>query len=39
MSAAHTIRRGHLCDLEIDVKGHSKSLETEPLDSSYTIYY
>jgi len=28
----HTIRRGHLRDLEIYVKGHSRSLETEPLD-------
>ena len=37
-SAAHTIRRGHLRDLEIYVKGHSRSLETEPLDRSYTTY-
>ena len=36
--AAHTIRRGHLRDLEIYVKGHSGSLETEPLDRSYTTY-
>jgi len=34
-----TIRRGHLRDLEIYVKGHSRSLETEPLDRSYTTYY
>ena len=26
-------------DLEILVKGHSRSLETEPLDRSYTTYY
>ena len=26
-------------DLEIYVKGHSRSLETEPLDRSYTTYY
>jgi len=38
-SAAHTIRRGYLCDLKIYVKGHSRSLETEPLDRSYTTYY
>jgi len=38
VSAAHTIRRGHLRDLEIYVKGHSKSLEMEPLDRSYTTY-
>jgi len=37
-SAAHTIRRGHLRDLEIYVKGHSRSLETETLDRSYTTY-
>ena len=35
-SAAHTIRRGHLRDLEIYVKNHSRSLEMEPLDRSYT---
>jgi len=34
-----TIRRGHLRDLEIYVKGHSRSLETEPMDRSYTTYY
>jgi len=38
-SAAHTIRGGHLCDLETYVKGHSRSPETEPLDRSYTTYY
>ena len=42
-SAAHKIRREHLSDLEIYVKGQSMSLETEPLDRSYThkwnIYY
>jgi len=38
-SAAHTIRRGHVHDLEINVKGHSGPLETEPLDRSYTTYY
>jgi len=37
-SAAHTIRRGHLRDHEIYVKGHSRSLETEPLNRSYTTY-
>ena len=37
-SAAHTIRRGHLRDLEIYVKGHSRSLETEPLNRSYTTH-
>jgi len=41
-SAAHTIRRGHLRDLEIWVKGHSRSLETVPFgiihDSLVTIY-
>ena len=26
-------------DLEIWVNGHSRSLETEPLDRSYTTYY
>jgi len=26
-------------DLEIEVKGHSRSPETEPLDRSYTTYY
>ena len=31
-SAAHIIRRGHIRDLEIYVNGHSRSLETEPLD-------
>jgi len=31
-SAAHTIRRGHLRDLKFYVKGHSRSLKTEPLD-------
>ena len=39
LAIAHTIRRGHLRDLEIYVKGHSRSLETEPLDRSYTTYY
>ena len=39
VSAAHTIRREHLRDLEIYVKGHLRSLETEPLDRSYTTYY
>ena len=39
VSAAHIIRRGHHRDLEIYVKGHSRSLETEPLDRSYTTYY
>jgi len=39
VSAAHTIRRGHLRDLEIYVKGHSRSLETKPLDRLYTTYY
>ena len=38
-SATHTIRSGHLRDLENYVKGHSRSLETEPLDRSYTTYY
>jgi len=37
-SAAHRIRRGHLRDLEIYDEGHSRSLETEPLDRSYTTY-
>ena len=31
-SAAYTIRRGHLRDLKFYVKGHSRSLKTEPLD-------
>jgi len=35
---AHTIRRGHLRDIEIWVEGHSRSLETEPLDRSYTTH-
>ena len=39
VSAAHTIRRGHLRDLEIYVKGHSRSLETDAMDRSYTTYY
>ena len=30
-SAAHTIHRGHLRDIEIYVKGHSRSLETEQI--------
>ena len=34
-----TIRRGHIRDLEIYVKGHSRSLETEPMDRSYMTYY
>jgi len=34
-SATYTIRRGHIRDLE----SHSRSLETEPLDRSYTTYY
>jgi len=32
MSAAHTIRKEHQ-------QGHSRSLETEALDRSYTTYY
>jgi len=38
-SAEHKIRREHLRDLEIYVKGHSRSLETESLDRLYTTYY
>jgi len=38
-SAAHKIRREHLCDLEIYIKGQSMSLEMEQLDRSYTTYY
>jgi len=36
---AHTICRGHLHGLEIYDKRHSRSLETELLDRSYTTYY
>jgi len=39
VSAAHTICQEHLCDLEIYVNWHSKSLEMEPLSRSYTTYY
>ena len=39
----YTIRRGHLRDLEIYVKGHSRSLETGVhdllLDHSLDVYY
>ena len=46
VQSAHTIRRGYSQastlhrDLEIYIKGQSRSLETEPsLDRSYTTYY
>jgi len=43
MSAAHTIRQGHLGlitrDPEILGKGQSRSPKMEPLQKSYTTYY
>jgi len=42
-SAAHNTSKASIDlithDLEIYVKGHSRSLETELLDRSYTTYY
>ena len=43
VSCAHNTSRASMGlithDLEIYVKSHSSSLETEPLDTSYTTYY
>jgi len=43
VSCAHNTSRASIGlithDLEIKVKGHSRSLEREPLDRSYTTYY
>ena len=43
VSCAHNTSRASIAlishNLEIYVKGHSRSLETEPLDRSYTTYY
>jgi len=33
------LTHSELCDLEIEVWGHRKSLETAPFDRSYTTYY
>ena len=35
----HTIRRGHLRDLEIYVKGHSRSLKLVPFESLGVVSY
>jgi len=38
LAIANRSRVSRARDLEIYVKGHSRSLETEPLDRSYTTY-